>query len=135
MNEKTGISTRWKNFEPTKTMLFWACVSCVALTMLVGFKYGGWVTGGTAAEMADTAADEALVRLAVASCVQRFGQGKDVKIRMAVLKKTKDWDRGGYLEKAGWATPLGTDDPVRDAGAQCAERLLAPKTAAASTTK
>ncbi len=130
MEEKANIFTRWKNVEPTKKFVFWACVSCIALTILVGFKWGGWVTGGTAEEMAETAAVEARVELAVASCIVRFGRGSDVNARLAKLKKTDSWERGSYMEKAGWVTPIGAEDPVADAGSRCAELLLTPKTAA-----
>ena len=133
MEEKANISMRWKNLEPTKKFVFWACVSCIALTVLVGFKWGGWVTGGTAEEMAETAAAEARIDLAVASCVVRFGRGADVTARLAKLKKTDSWERGSYMDKIGWATPVGAGEPVRDAGARCAERLLNPQTAAIKT--
>ena len=104
-----NISTRWKNTEPTKNFVFWACVASVAVTILVGFKWGGWVTGGTAQAMAETAANEARIELAVASCVLRFGEAEDLNGRLAKLKKVGSWERGIYLEKAGWATPLVPD--------------------------
>ena len=127
MEQKANISTRWKNIEPTKNFVFWACVSCIVITIFVGFRWGGWVTGGTALEMAENAANEARIELAVASCVARFGKGADVDGRLAKLKKTESWKRGSYIEKAGWVTPAGTEDPVADAGSRCAELLLAPK--------
>ena len=130
MEEKANISTRWKNIEPTKKFVFWAGVSCIALTILVGFKWGGWVTGGTAQEMAESATNEARIELAVASCVLRFGRGADADGRLAKLKKTESWERGSYMEKTGWVTLLGVEDPVADAGSRCAELLLTPKTAA-----
>jgi hypothetical protein len=130
MELKTNIFTRWKNVEPTKKFVFWACVGSITLTILIGFKWGGWVTGGSAQEMAENAAGEARVELAVASCVTRFGRGTGVMGRLAKLKKTESWDRGGYMEKAGWATPVGAEEPVHEAGALCAELLLKPQTAA-----
>lgn len=126
MAEKSAISSRWKNFEPTKKFLFWACVASVALTVLVGFKWGGWVTGGTARAMAESAADEARIRLAVVSCVERFGEGADVGVRLAKLKETDSWMRGSFMEEAGWATPVGAEEPVRGAGERCAEQVLTP---------
>jgi hypothetical protein len=134
MEEKANLSMRWKNFEPTKTLMFWACVGSIALTVLVGFKWGGWVTGGSALEMAENAAIDARVEIAVASCVSRFGRGTDAMGRLAKLKKTESWDRGGYMEKAGWATPVGAEEPVLGAGAVCAEQLLSAQTVASKTT-
>lgn len=131
MELKTNISTRWKNTEPTKKFVFWACVGSIALTILIGFNWGGWVTGGTSQERADNAADDARVELAVASCVVRFGRGTDTMARLAKLKKTESWARGDYMEKAGWATPIGAEEPVPEAGSLCAELLLKNQTAAA----
>jgi hypothetical protein len=129
MADKPSISTRWKNIQPTKKFVFWACVASIALTVLVGFKWGGWVTGSTAQLMADNGAADARTELAIASCIVRFGEGADVGVRLAKLKKTDSWMRGTYMEKAGWATPTGAEGPVQDAGERCAEQLLNPKMA------
>lgn len=126
MSEKASISTRWKNTEPTKKFVFWACVASIAVTILVGFNWGGWVTGGTARAMAENAADEARIQLAVVSCVERFGQGANADGRLNKLEKTDSWMRGSYMEDEGWATPIGADEPVRGAGERCAEQVLAP---------
>ena len=135
MADKVTGSTRWRNFEPTKGFVFWACVATMALTIFVGFKWGGWVTGGTARAMAENSAVEARADLAVASCVERFGRGGEAPARLAVLKKTESWMRGSYMEKAGWATPVGEDEPVRLAGERCAEKLLSTETSDAGATK
>jgi hypothetical protein len=133
MVDKPSISTRWKNLQPTKKFVFWACAASVALTVLVGFKWGGWVTGGTAQEMAEIDAANARAELVVASCIVRFGKAADVSTRLAKLKKTDSWMRGTYMEKAGWVTPLGATAPVPDAGERCAEQLLNPKMASSGS--
>jgi hypothetical protein len=130
MVDKVDILTRWKNIEPTKKFVFWACAGTAVLTIFSGFYWGGWVTGGTAMKMADTAASEARIELAVASCVQRFGAGDMAPQRLAALKKTESWSRGGYMEKAGWVTPVGQSSPVDQAGERCAEIILNAKDAA-----
>lgn len=135
MIAKVNISTRWKNLQPTKKFLFWACVASAIATAGVGFKWGGWVTGNTARAMAATGAEEARVQLAVASCLVRFNQAADTGGRLARLQKTDSWMRGGYMEKAGWVTLVGLKDPVSNAGEKCAEQLLNPKTAAVKVTK
>ncbi len=126
MKDKVNISTRWNNIEPTKKFVFWSCVGTAALTIFVGFNWGGWVTGGSARTMAAGAATEARVHLVADSCAQRFSQGADVGARLAALKKTDSWMRGSSLEKAGWVTPPGADGPVANAGDRCAEQLLSP---------
>ncbi|MBX6324016.1 MAG: hypothetical protein IRY94_19535, partial [Rhodospirillaceae bacterium] len=49
----------WKAWRPSKGLWFWSCVGASALTMIVGFGWGGWVTGGTASKMATDAAEQA----------------------------------------------------------------------------
>lgn len=129
MEPKVNISTRWENFEPTKKFVFWACVGSVGLTLLIGFNWGGWVMGGTALTMAETAASEARIQIATDSCVARFTRGREAKNRLVELKKTNGWMRGSYLEKAGWATPVGAEYPISGAGDRCAERILSSEDA------
>ena len=67
---KLSLGERWRNAQPTKAMAFWLCVASMILTMIVGFAWGGWVTGGTAQKMAETMTDDAIVtRLAPYSAV------------------------------------------------------------------
>ena len=40
-------------YRASKTVLFWACAGSAVLATVVGFSWGGWVTGGTAREMAE----------------------------------------------------------------------------------
>jgi hypothetical protein len=46
--KKVSFRQRWNEAQPTKAVLFWSVVAAVILTMIVGFNWGGWVTGGTA---------------------------------------------------------------------------------------
>lgn len=124
MATKQSISARWKNTEPSKKFVFWACVATAALTVFIGFKWGGWVTGGSAQEMAAAAASEARIEIAVAGCVDRFGKGQDSRERLAALRKVDSWMRGSYLEEAGWVTPRGMDSPVGNAGGRCATQII-----------
>ena len=58
---KLSVGQRWSEARPTKTLLFWSCVASMVLTMIVGFSWGGWVTGGTARQTAETMASDAIV--------------------------------------------------------------------------
>ena len=40
-------------YRASKTVLFWACAGSAIVATIVGFSWGGWVTGGTARDMAD----------------------------------------------------------------------------------
>jgi hypothetical protein len=123
MADKTSLSQRWEKYNPSKTLLFWACAFCVAGTMVIGFSWGGWVTGGTATSMAKRAGDSARAEMAAASCVNRFGAGPDAVAQLAALKSAAIYQRGDILRKSGWATMPGSKDPVDGAADLCAQTL------------
>jgi hypothetical protein len=95
--------------------------------MIVGFGWGGWVTGGTADKMSTAAATSARADLAAAMCVTRFMGGPDMSAQLTALKASSTWNRNELLDKAGWTTLPGTDKPIQGAGELCATRLLEAK--------
>ena len=57
--------------------MVWSCAAAVVATMLVGFAWGGWVTGRTADQMAKDAAGVARKHLIAQTCVSEgSGQGR-----------------------------------------------------------
>ncbi|KRR19249.1 hypothetical protein [Bradyrhizobium retamae] len=121
------LGQRWREYRPSKAALFWSCVGSVVVALIIGFTWGGWVTGGTAKEMVDKAARDARAELAANVCVQRFVDASDARAQLATLKKTSSWQREDFIEKGGWATLPGSDKPVASAAEICAERLAAMK--------
>jgi hypothetical protein len=112
----------------TKPFLWGAAAGAVALAV-VGFAWGGWVTGATAEKLAGARADAAIVSTLTPICVSQFQKSPQAKASMAALKQTKDWEQGEYVSKGGWATmPGSTAEPNRDVATACAEALnkLAP---------
>src|SRR4051794_34422194 len=77
MDSKLSPGQRWEAYRPSKVLLFWSCVACIVATMAVGFGWGGWTTGGTAASMAKDAASTARQELAADVCVERFQAADD----------------------------------------------------------
>lgn len=123
MADGQSLAQRWQDYRPSKTVLVWACAACVALTMVIGFTIGGWVTGGTSAKMASSAAEEARSKLVATICVQRFTHAADARDQLARLKAASLWERDDFIEKGGWATPAGFDQPVAGAADLCADQL------------
>jgi hypothetical protein len=123
MANKMSLSQRWEKYNPSKTVLFWACALCVVGAMVIGFSWGGWVTGGTATSMAKNARDTARAQMAAASCVDRFGAGPDAVAQLAALKNAAVYQRSNMLTKSGWATMPGSKDSVDGAADICAETL------------
>ena len=66
--KKVSFRQRWDDLQPSKTMLVWSCLGCAAVAVIAGFTWGGWVTGGTAQEMAQDAADSSRYELASTIC-------------------------------------------------------------------
>jgi len=107
----------------TTPFLWGAAVGAIALA-IVGFNWGGWVTGGTAEKMAAGRADTAIVSTLTPICVAQFQESPDAAVKLAALKEIKSWEQGEYVGKGGWATmPGSTAEPNRDVATACAEQL------------
>ena len=52
MQQNQTLSQRFQQYRASKAVLFWACAGSVAVATIVGFSWGGWVTGSSAREMA-----------------------------------------------------------------------------------
>lgn len=125
----TSLTQRWEKLQASKTQVFWACAASVVATLIIGFTWGGWVTGGTAKERAASAATEARAQLAATVCVERFAKGPDAVAQLAALKSSDSWKRDNFIEAGGWATLAGMDKPVAGAAGLCVQQLMAqPKT-------
>jgi hypothetical protein len=112
----------------TTEPFLWGAVSGAIAISIVGFTWGGWVSGGTAEQLAAARADKAIVSSLVPICVAQFQtqQSPDAKGRLAALKATESWQQGEYVIKGGWATMPGAgtaDEPNRDVASGCAEAL------------
>jgi len=122
--QKLSLRQRWDETRPTKTIVFWSWVASVVLTMIIGFAWGGWVTGGTARSMAETMADDAVVKRLAPMCVTQFKQGSGKDQKLEELAKTDSWQRSEYVEKQGWATMPGEEKPDSKVASECARLLM-----------
>ncbi len=113
-----------KTPEWLKPGLQGAAVGAVALA-IVGFSWGGWVTGGTAEKMAADEARLEVIAALVPICVEQSSQDPQVVETLAQLKDTSSYQRSEMLMKAGWATMPGSSDPNRDVARACMETLAA----------
>lgn len=104
--------------------LYGAAAGAVALAV-VGFSWGGWVTGGTANQMASDHARLEVVAALVPICVQQSKQDPQVVETLANLKDAGTFQRSDMLMKAGWATMPGSSDPNRMVARECMEKLAA----------
>ena len=104
----------------------WSALGGAIVLAFVGFNYGGWVTGGTAAAMAkEIAADTVAERLG-SICVAQFHRDSDKDQKLKEMKGKDAWDVGRYIEKQSWAIMPGEDKPENGVADACA-RQLEPK--------
>ncbi len=75
-------------------------VNEVALA-IVGFSWGGWVTGGTAKPMAANQARLEVVTALAPICVEQSKQDPQVVDTLAQLKDAASYQRSDMLMKAG----------------------------------
>ena len=104
--------------------IVWALVVSAILTMIVGFAFGGWVTGGTAQTMAKEMADEAVIDRLAPICVTQFNQDPEKDKKLQELKEISSYQRGDYIEKQGWATMPGEKEPDSNVANECAKQLV-----------
>jgi alpha/beta superfamily hydrolase len=107
-----------------KPALYGAAAGAVALA-IVGFSWGGWVTGGTAKQMASDQARLEVVAALVPICMEQSSQDPKVVETLAQLKDTSSYQRSDMLMKTGWATMPGSSDPNRDVARACMDKLAA----------
>lgn len=109
-----SFARRWDDYRPTKTILFWTCIFSVVATMVVGFGWGGWVTGGTSRTTATTAGEVGRGQLASAICVQRFNAAPDAAAKLVEFKALADsYRKRQFVEAGGWAVMPGQTAPDR----------------------
>lgn len=118
-----GLGERWSNVQPSKTMLFWACVASVVLTIVIGFNWGGWVTANNAARTAQSMADDAVVLRLAPICFAQFDQDPDRDLKLVEMSGQATSQRTRYIQDQGWATISGEEQPDRNVASACA-RLI-----------
>jgi len=92
-------------------------------TMLVGFSFGGWVTGGTARKSAERDAKYATIAALAPICVDKFENNADAATNLSTLKKISLWQQASFIEKGGWAKMPGASEADMGVAQACAELL------------
>ena len=119
-----NVSQRWSQARPTKTAVFWLSLGVIVATLIVGFTWGGWVTGGTARTMASVSGEDAVVKRLAPVCVVQFNQDAGKVQKLKGLKETGTWEQADYVKKQGWATMPGEREADGKVAGECARLLL-----------
>ena len=108
----------------TSTFLWGAGIGAIALA-IVGFTWGGWVSGSTAERLAVARGDAATVTALTPICVAQFRTDPKAAASLATLKEKKSWEQADFVRLGGWAKmPGATSDPTSEVTTACAEALL-----------
>ena len=108
--------------EESWTYSFWGAAAGAAAVAIVGFTWGGWVTGGQAEAMTLKRSEAAVVAALTPICIERFQGNANASANLVALKNISQlWSRRDYIVSGGWAT-FGQSRPFELAEA-CAEAL------------
>ena len=109
--------------EWTKPALIGVGVGAIGIA-IIGFNWGGWVTGSAVVKMVDTASEVAVVSALTPYCIQMSQNDPASVVILAELESTSSYKRHRVIQDAGWATPLGFDEPSRPLADACETVLL-----------
>lgn len=101
----------------------WSAIGGAIVLAVVGFNWGGWVTGGAAAAMAKEAATVAVAERLGLICVAQFNRDPEKDRKLKEMKGKDSWDRGRYIETQSWAIMPGEDRPESRVADACAKQL------------
>jgi hypothetical protein len=108
--------------SPNVKPALWGAVGGAIAAMIVGFAWGGWVTGGTAEKMAVTRSGIAVVEALVPVCVALSVSDPAGPAKLEQLAALKmSYERTEFVMKAGWATIATAKEPNRRVAEACAE--------------
>ncbi len=110
------------DWEKVKLGLWGAAGGAIVLA-IIGFAWGGWVTGGTAQQTAAEVARTAVVDRLTPICVEQFNRDPERDRKLKELMEKDSWSRGDYVQEQGWATMPGEEDPDRTVASKCADLL------------
>jgi hypothetical protein len=119
-----SLRQRWAEVQPTKSALFWSCIITAIVTMIIGFNWGGWMTGGAAQSMSEKNSAEAVIARLAPICAAQFLQDPGKAEKLEELKAMSSYSRAGYIENQGWATMSGEEKPDRKVAVECAKLLM-----------
>src|SRR4030067_3395957 len=76
----------------------WGLIIGAIISMIVGFAWGGWRTGGGSQRMSE----EAVLATRAAICVAQFMKQPNAQEKLKELKEISSGERDTFIEKGGW---------------------------------
>jgi hypothetical protein len=97
----------------------WGLIIGAVITMIIGFAWGGWRTGGSSQRMSE----EAVLATRAAICVAQFMKQPNAQERLKELTELSSWDRATFIEKGGWDKMPGEAEASHTVSRACADGL------------
>jgi hypothetical protein len=113
------------NIRPEVKPALWGAAGGAVFLAIVGFAWGGWVTGATARDLADKNADTAVVSVLAPICAQQFRAATDAGAKLVELDKLGTFEQTKFIEAGGWAKMPGAEAEVSGVARGCAAILTA----------
>jgi hypothetical protein len=98
----------------------WGSIGGAIAAIVIGFAWGGWVTGGTAVKMEAASAEAAIVLAFTPLCVAKAEQQPE---KLAPLKEEATYQQDDFIIEAGWVDNVSEEYRTEVARA-CASTLV-----------
>ena len=108
--------------EWLKPGIYGALIGAVCVSVL-GFTWGGWVTGGTANDRAVAMSHDDVVASMVPVCLDMAQSDPARAEKLETIRAASTYQRRDAVMTAGWATVPGTESPDRDIAQACLAEL------------
>ncbi len=105
-----------------KPGIYGALIGAVSVG-IIGFTWGGWVTGGTAETRAAARAHDGVVAAMVPVCLDIARTDPEHSTKLEAIRAASSYQRRDAVMDAGWATIPGTEQPDRDIAQACLSAL------------
>jgi hypothetical protein len=81
----------------------WGLICGAVITMIIGFAWGGWTTGGTIRQRTE----QTVLATRAAICVAQFIKDPNYKEKLKELKALSSYERSTFIEKGAGTKCLG----------------------------
>ena len=97
----------------------WGGIVGAIIAMIVGFAWGGWVTGSTSMEQSDTA----VLATQSAICVAQFMLAPDHEAKMAEFAELSSWNQSDFIRTGGWDKMPGEEVADNQVASACSKGI------------
>jgi hypothetical protein len=98
----------------------WGAIGGAIAAIVIGFAWGGWVTGGTAGQMETASAEAAVVQVLAPLCVAKAEQQPE---KLVPLKEGSSYQRDDFVIEAGWVDNV-SEEYRNEVATACAVTLV-----------